>query len=528
VDGHEVATFALLAAVTLLLLAAYRTRIPYPILLVAGSAVLAFTPGAPEVEVDPDVILVVALPPLLYSAAFFTDLHGFRRDLRPIGLLAIGLVVMTTLAIGAVAHWVVGLPWDVAFVLGAIVSPTDPVAATAIAGRLGAPRRFVTIVEGESLVNDATGLIVYKFAVAAVVTGSFSLAQAVGAFFLDAAGGIAIGLLVGFAIAAIRRRVEDAPTEITISLLTPYFAYLPAEALGLSAVMAAVTSGIYLGWYAPALIAPETRLQAYSVWEIVVFLLNSALFVLIGLQLPGIIDALGDSKITSLVRDGMVLLLAVIAVRFLWVYPATYLPRKLSRRLRERDPAPSPKVVMLVAWTGMRGAVSLAAALAIPATVDGGGVFPDRDEVTFLVYTVILGSLLLEGLTLPGMIRRLGLGDGHIEERQEDRARLAAARAGLARIEELQESDEDWISPGQVSRLRGIYRYRVRRFGARMDGDRDGRLEETTLNYQRLRREVLEAEREELLRLVRAGEIGEEAMRRIERDLDLEDARLDI
>ena len=218
---------------------------------------------------------------------------------------------------------------------------------------------------------------------------------------------------MGFVISAIRRRVEDAPTEITISLMTPYFAYLPAEALGLSAVMAAVTSGIYLGWRAPVLIAPETRLQAYSVWEIIVFVLNSALFVLIGLQLPGIIDALGDSKISSLVLDGMVLLLAVIVVRFLWVYPATYLPRRLSARLRERDPPPSPKVVLLVAWTGMRGAVSLAAALAIPATVDGGGAFPSRDEVTFLVYTVILGSLLLEGLSLPGMIRRLGLGDGH-------------------------------------------------------------------------------------------------------------------
>lgn len=521
--GHEPALFLLLAAVALLLLAAYRSSVPYPILLVSGSALLAFIPGAPEVDVDPDVILVVALPPLLYAAAFFTDLHDFRRNLRPIGLLAIGLVVMTTVAVGAVAHWLVGLPWDVAFVLGAIVSPTDPVAATAIAGRLGAPRRYVTVVEGESMVNDATGLIVYKFAIAAVVTGSFSLAQAVGDFFIDAAGGVAIGLAVAFVIAFIRRRVEDAPTEITLGLLTPYFAYLPAEAADVSAVLAAVTAGIYLGWRAPALISPETRIQAYSVWEIVIFLLNSFLFVLIGLQLPALTDALGGAAVSSLVRDGVILLVAVIALRFVWVYTATYVPRLLAR---DPGPAPRPHVVLLIAWTGMRGAVSLAAALAIPATVDGGAAFPSGDEVKFLVYAVILGSLLLEGLTLPAMITRLGLADGGAEGREEDRARLRASQAALRRLDELQ--CEDWVSAAQVDRLRGTYEFRIRRFGARFDGDGDGAIEERTLNAQRLRREILEAERAELLGLLRAGEIGEEAMRRIERDLDLEDARLEI
>ena len=524
--GGELVATGLLLSVGALLIAAYRVRVPYPILLVAGSALLGLVPGMPDVTLPPDAILVLALPPLLYSAAFFTSLRDLRANLRAISLLAFGLVLATTLAVGAVAHLLIGLDWNVAFVLGAVVSPTDPVAATAIAGRLGAPKRYVTIVEGEAMLNDATGLIVYRYAVAAVATGSFSFSHASGDFLLSAAGGVAVGLAVGWVVAQFRSRIEDPPTEIAISLLTPYVAYLPAEAAGVSAVVAAVTAGIYLGWHAPRLISPATRIQAYAFWETIVFALNCALFVIVGLQLPAILDAISPQiPAGELAADGAVVLAAVILVRVAWVFAATYLPRRLSRRVRDRDPAAPPATVFLVSWTGMRGAVSLAAALALPVTLRDGSPFPDRGLVIFLVYTVILGTLLFQGLTLPAVIRMLGVG-GDSDVEAEDRARLLAAEAAIVRINDLRTAD--WVMDDSADRMRRLYEFRLRRFEARLDDADDGLLEERSRAYQRLRREALEAERFELLRLRAAGEIDEDIMRRLERDLDLEDVRLEI
>jgi monovalent cation/hydrogen antiporter len=384
----------------------------------------------------------------------------------------------------------------------------------------------VTVVEGESLVNDATGLIAFKFAVAAVVSGTFSLLDAGVEFVLTAAAGIAIGVIVGIVIAAVRRRLDDPTTEITISFLTPYLAYLPAEAVGASAVLAAVTSGIYLGWRAPLLISPQTRIEAYAFWRVVSFLINSALFVLIGLQLPAILDDLSGVSAGTLALDAVVVVLTVILVRFAWILPSTYVPRRIVPRWYAGDPGPPLSLTLLTAWTGMRGAVSLAAALAIPATVDGGGAFPDRALVVFLVYAVILATLLLQGLTLPVLIERLGLGAEESEERREALARIRAAEAAIERLDEL--AGEDWVRESSRVRMRGLYQFRVRRFGARFDDEDDGALEEGSQAYQRLRREALEAERDELLRLRTEGRISEEAMRRIERDLDLEDARLEI
>src|SRR4051794_5436543 len=333
---------AVLASAALLLVLAYRTAVPYPILLVIGGAGIGYIPGLPAVELPPEAVLVIFLPPLLYSAAFFSSLRDLRDNMRPIGLLAIGLVVMTTLGVGVVAHAVVDdLSWAAAFLLGAIVAPTDPVAATAIASRSGAPRRIVTVLEGESLVNDATALVAYKVALAAVLTGTFSLLDATGSFVWQSVAGVGIGIAVGAAVAEVRRVIEDAPTEITISLITPYFAYLPAEALGVSAVLAAVTSGIWLGWRAPRLITSATRIQLYSVWEVLTFVLNAALFLLVGLQLPGIVERISDDySAGELAVWAAVVAGAVIVIRFLWVFPATYLPRRLSRTLRERDPVP--------------------------------------------------------------------------------------------------------------------------------------------------------------------------------------------
>jgi Na+/H+ antiporter len=522
----DLVLLGVLLAVAAFLVAAYRTGVPYPILLVCGGAVIGFLPGVPATGLNPDLVLLIFLPPLLYAAAFFSSLRDLRADLGPITLLSVGLVVVTTVAVAGVAHAVIhGMSWQAAFVLGAVLSPTDAVAAGVIAGRVGAPRRYVTIVEGESLLNDATALIAYKFAVAAAVSGSFSLAAVGPRFVLNALAGLAIGLAVGWVVARLRKRIDDAPTEIAISLVTPYFAYLPAEALGVSAVLAAVTTGIYLGWHSPELITPATRIQAFAVWEVLAFVLNAALFVLVGLALPDALHAVRAELSTGrLALYGAVVSITVIAVRFLWVFPATYLPGRLWRAVR--GPAPAWQMPFLVGWTGMRGAVSLAAALALPLTIDDGGSFPARELIIFLTYSAIFATLVVQGLTLPALIRVLGVEDDGSQEHREVKARIKAARAALARLDEL--SGEDWVREESAQRMRALYEFRVRRFAARFDDGDDGAIEAGSQAYQRLRHQVLEAERQEIIRLRNEGRINDQIMRRIEHDLDLEDTRLEV
>ena len=518
-----------LVGVVALLVASQFARVPYPILLVLGGLALPVVPGIPDVELEPDLVLLVMLPPLLYAAAFFAPLRELRRNVTAISLLAVGLVLATMVVVAVVAHLALDFGWGPAFVLGAIVSPTDPVAATSIARRLGVPGRIVTIVEGESLINDATALVAYKTAVAAVVTGSFSLVSASGEFVISAVGGIAIGIAIGFVVAAVRRRLDNPPVEITIALFTAYFAYLPAEAVGVSGILAAVTVGVYMGRLTSQLTTPTTRIQGFAVWEIVVFLLNSALFVLIGLQLPLILEGLEGIGTAELLLDGGLIAATVIAVRLAWVFPLTYLPGWLSARLRARHPPPPAEQTLLVAWNGMRGAVSLAAALALPFATDAGGGFPERDLIIFLAFSVILGTLLIQGLTLPPLIKLLGVDDRDEDiEREEATARLLAAEAALARLDELVE--EDWVREDTVERVRGAYNYRRRRFQARFDeGDSEGvDYEDRSEAYQRLVREVLDAQRAKLLELLGRGEINNDVLRRIERELDLEDSRLEI
>jgi monovalent cation/hydrogen antiporter len=523
----DLVLLAVLVAVAIFLIVAYHSRIPYPILLVVGGAVIGFLPGIPNVTLNPELVLVIVLPPLLYAAAFFSSLRDLRDNLRPIGLLAIALVITTTVAVAVIAHAVIdGMSWEAAFVLGAVVSPTDALAATAIASRVGAPQRFVTIIEGESLVNDATALVIYKFAVAAAVTGSFSLAEAGGRFVLNAVVGIAIGIAVGWIVAQVRRMIDDAPTEITISLVTPYFAYLPAEALGVSAVLAAVTTGVFLGWRSPELITPATRIQAFSVWGIVQFVLNAALFVLVGLQLPSVLDGISDVPTGSIIGYAVVVAATVVLIRFLSVYATTYLPRLVSARFRERDPYPPWWFPVIVSWTGMRGAVSLAAALAIPQTINSGAAFPDRDLIIFLTYGVIAATLILQGLTLPPIIKAIGIEEDGSAAQRESKARLLAARAAIARIDEL--ADEDWVREDTADRVRRSFEFRIRRFSARFDDEDDGAIDARSYNYQRLVRETLEAQRGEIIRLRNQGRINDEIMHRIERDLDLEDTRLEV
>ena len=491
-DG--IVALALILAVATMLAVAPALRIPYPILLVLGGLVIGLVPGMPEFELEPELVFFGVLPPLLYSAAFFTSLRELRASAKPIGLLAVGLVIVTTVGVAVVAHtFIEDLTWSSAFVLGAIVSPTDPLAATSIARRFGVPRKLVGIVEGESLVNDGTGLVLYRVAVAAVVTGSFSAFYTGGLFVVSAGGGIAVGLGVGWLVRQIRRRLDNPPAEITISLLTGYVAFIPAELMGVSAVLAAVSAGIYLGWHTPEVTSAQVRLQGLAVWEIVQYLLNALLFVLVGLQLPVVIDALGDFSTARLLGYAALVSLTVIALRFAWVFVVILAPKWLARRMS------SWRGAVFLSWSGMRGAVSLAAALALPLETDAGVAFPGRELILFLTFAVILATLVGQGLTLPFVIRALRIEDDGVDDREDAKARIHAAEAALVRLEELVSAE--WVREDTAERMRGAYRFRTTRFRARLDDGDDGEIESRSQDYQRLRRELLDAERQALVDL---------------------------
>jgi len=516
----------LLTALALLLLAD-PLRIPYPILLVVGGLILGFAPGVPTVTLPPDAVIVGILPPLLYSAAFNTGLRDLKRNIRAISLLAIALVALTMVAVAAAAHYVMDLSWSVSFVLGAVVSPTDPIAATSIAHRLGVPRRAVAIVEGESLVNDGTALVLFKFAAAAVVVGSFSLVHAAADFVWTVLGGIAVGLVIGRVIRFIRFRVSNPPLEVTIAFLTGYIAFLPAAAIGGSGVLAVVTAGVYMGWHTPELTNVDTRLQGDGFWAIFSFLLNALLFGLVGLQLRPILDQLHGLSWEQLVGYSALLWVVVVAIRFACGFPIAHVPRLLSRSLRERDPTPPWQFIAFIGWAGMRGGVTLAAALAIPLETDTGAPFPDRALVIFLAFSIVLSTLVIQGLSLPGFVRLLKLErDDDADEREDAKARVHAVDAGLARLEELVE--EEWVREDTVERVRGMYNFRRNRFGARLDGSDEDGIEARSQDFQRLRRELLDAERMAVVALRNEGRISEDVMNRVMRDLDLEESRLDV
>jgi CPA1 family monovalent cation:H+ antiporter len=515
----------LLILVAMLVVVANKLRLPYPVILVISGLALSFVPRLPEVRLNPDFVFFLFLPPLLYPAALFTSWRDFRRNLHPILFLAIGLVLATTLSVAWVAHsFLPGLPWAAAFALGAIVSPPDAVAATAVIRRLGVPRRIEAILEGESLVNDATALVALQFAIAALVTGEFSLGQASLRFVYAGVGGTALGLLVGVLMRWVQRHLNDPPVQITISLFTPFAAYLLAERLHVSGVLAVVAAGIYLGWHSPLTLRAHTRLQAYAFWEMVVFLLNGFIFVVIGLQLPGILRSLEGESLSRLIAEGLLISAAVVFVRIAWVFPATYLPRLLSAKLRRRDPVPPLRLVTLVAWTGMRGVVSLAAAFALPLTLANGQPFPGRNYILFFTFCVILTTLVIQGLTLPILIRLLRIEDDGLTDEEECTARLEANQAAIAFIEERAASDS--IPREVLQRLRAEYDDRVQqlRSCAANNGDRSGGL--ATPHYQQLQHEALTVERRTIIRLRNEHIINDVALRRIQRDLDLAEARL--
>jgi Na+/H+ antiporter len=523
----EVLIAGLLVAVAGLSTVARALSVPYPIVLVVGGAALGFVPGLPEVHLDPEIVLVVFLPPLLYGASIFSNFNDLRSNLRGLTLSTVGLVLATMCTVAWAAHAIIpGLPWEAAFVLGAIVSPTDPLAAATIMRRLDAPRRMVSGIEGEGLFNDATALVAYRVAVATVVAGGFSLAEASLRFLLGAVGGVAIGLAVGLIVSEIRKRTSDTQISVTISLLTGYAAFVPADAIGASGVLATVTAGIFIGVRLARILPARVRLQGFFVWDILDFIVNAILFVLVGLQLRTVIDGLAGYSANSLAGYALVVSGAVVVTRLIWFFTVPYLIRAIDRRPAQRERRVGAQWRLVMAWSGMRGAVSLAVALAIPLTTDAGDPFPQRDLIVFLTFAVIFSTLVVQGLSLPVLIQRLGISDGGADADEELRARLVATKAAIEQLDSL--AAEDWTRDETVERMRGMYEYRKRRFAARAGKIDDDGYEDRSLAYQQMVQLVLQAQREALVRMRSNGDLSNEAMNRIIRELDLEESRLEI
>ncbi|MEU5696036.1 Na+/H+ antiporter [Actinosynnema sp. NPDC020468] len=487
-----------------------------PLVLVGVGLAVSFVPGLPEFALEPELVLVLVLPPLLYSAALDSSFLNFKANLRPIGLLAVGLVLVTTVGVGVVAHLVLpGLSLPAALVLGAVVAPPDAVAAVAIGRRLNLPRRTMTLLTGESLINDATALTAYKVAVVAALGAAGSWIDGTRTFVVAAGGGVLVGLVVGVGVGAIRQRLGDGVLESSLGLLVPFGAYLFAEEFGASGVLAVVVAGLWIGHNAPRS-SYYTRLQDTAVWRSVDVLLESFVFALIGLQFRSVVEAVSITP--ALLGAAAAVLAATILVRFLWMYPAAYLPRFLSKRIRERERAPGWRAVTVIAWAGMRGVVSLAAASALPLEM------PGRDVILFCTFVVTVGTLLVQGLTLPWVIRRLG----HFgtEEQQdalaEAQVQHAAAQAAVNRLDELV-SDGD-ATPGHVvDRLRIMAEHRGNAAWERLGRQQD---ESPAAAYRRLRRTMLDAERQVFIQARDDKQIDDEVLFRVLRELDLEEAAI--
>jgi CPA1 family monovalent cation:H+ antiporter len=523
---HQLETVILLLIAVLALAAfARKLLISYPILLVIGGMVLGFIPGVPTLRLDPDVVFLVFLPPILWSAAYFTSWRDFRSNFRPITLLAVGLVLATATAVAVVAHiWLPGLGWAGAIALGAIVSPPDAVSATAVAKRLGLPRRVVTILEGESLVNDATALILYRAAVTASVSGTFIFSDTVVDFFMAAGVGVVVGLLVGVVARWALKLMKDSFSEIAVTLLSPYIAWVLAEQAHASGVLACVAGGLYLRQHFSEAVAPTTRIQARAVWDFLVFMLNGLIFILIGLQLGVLREAIPSGMFIPLMLSGALVSVTAIVVRLIWVPLAAWIPRALSPSLRGRDPMPAWPSLFIIGWTGMRGIVSLAAALALPLTTAAGAPFPFRAEIILITFAVIFSTLVLQGLSLPPLIRVLNLREELTLEHEEMQAREHAATAALVRLDEV--ASEGWPIPEHLDQMRAHYGDRVQRYA------KDGTAPECTAEaieiFQRLRHETLTAERLAVIRLRNDGVISDDVLHRLEHELDVEALQLGI
>jgi Na+/H+ antiporter len=517
----------LLAVIAAVAVVAARLKIPPAILLVLTGVVLALVPGLPTVELAPELVLLLVLPPIVYSSAVAMSWSEFCFNLRPISLLAVGCVVFTTVATAAATHVMLGFPWPVGFVLGAIVSPPDALAPLSIARRLQIPRRILVILEGEGLANDATALILYRFAVAAVSVGVFSFGEALGLFAAIVVGEVLWGIGVGWLMLRLRRWAANPPIEILLSILTPFLAYWPPAHLGGSGVLATVTTGLYISWNGLRLISAATRLQGVFFWDFLIYLIEGMVFLITGLQARPLIDRIGHHPLSELAASAAIVCAVVIVSRFVWMYPATYLPRWLFPAIRRADPSPPWQWPFALAFTGVRGIVSLAAALAIPFTTADGQAFPDRDLILFLTFSVILVTLVGQGLLLPAVIRRLGLAHAGRRERQadraeENRARRQAIEAAITRLDEL--AAERRMAKDFVHPLRTRHRDRLRHIENRSDGNNGHR--KLTALHDEIESLLIDTERQQINQLFRDGKLKDEARRRIERELDLREADL--
>jgi CPA1 family monovalent cation:H+ antiporter len=518
--------WCLLLAVAVLATFARRLRIAEPIPFVLGGLALGFIPGVADIEFPPEVVFLLFVPPLVYLGAYLTPWRDFKSNMRPILMLAVGLVITTIFAVAAVTMAVVNepLPWSVAFVLATIVAPPDAVAVLAVTRHLKVPRRIVSVLEGESLANDAVALVAYRMAIAAAVSGTFSLATAGRQLAWASVGGLLIGWLVGALVLWVRRQISDPAVQVTLSLLTPFAAYLLAEAVEASGVLAVVTTGVYIARHSSRYFSAEIRTLSLSFWRVVEFLLNGLAFILIGLQLRKVYFALGDYPAGELLKDMGAIVLTIIVIRLLWVFPAAYLPLYFFPWLRRRNSYPPWQHVTLIGWAGIRGVDSLATALAVPLVVSAGKPFPGRNLVIFLSFGVILSTLILQGLTLPLLIRWFKLRDDGREESEEMKGRIAAAEAALRRLDEL--AREPWALPVCVERIRAIYDGRIRRFRARLRHEGERQEEVKAAAMRRLRLELLNAERRTVIDLRDREVINDDVLRDIERDIDLEELRV--
>jgi Na+/H+ antiporter len=501
--------------------------IPYPIVLVLGGLGIGFIPGDPQFSLDPDVIFLVFLPPLLQAAGYWASPRELLAEAAPLSALVVGLTLTTMIVVAAVAQAVIpGLGWTESLVLGAIVAPTDPVAATATFDRLKVSGRVQVLVEGESMLNDATALVAYKVALAAVVSGSFAAANASGDLILGIAGGVAIGLALAWLTLRALRRLEDPPLAILLGVVQGYAAFALADGIGASGVLAAVSGGLYLGWRGPEVIDADQRLNAQAFWRTLVFALNAILFILVGLQFPDVLRGVGgELSVGQIIGYGLLVSAIVIGVRIVWQFVLPGLGR-LDERFLALGAGEDWREQLLIGWSGMRGAVSLAAALALPLELDSGASFPSRDLIIYLTVAVILVTLVGQGLTLPALIRRLGLSSHEGWSPDEAVARLNAAQAALDRLDEI-EATEPSVPENALQRLRELYQARFARCVAALSGE-DGEvpIEDPLKGYQRLRTELIDTERDTLIKMRNEGRVKNELFRRLETDLDLDEARL--
>jgi CPA1 family monovalent cation:H+ antiporter len=494
-------------------------KLPLELLMLLSSLLIGLVPHLPRVAVVPEMVFLLFLPPILFASAYFTSWRDFKANRRPIALLAIGLVLFTSVSVAALIKMLIPtLMWPVAFALGAMVSPPDASAASALTRKLGLPRRLVTILEGESLVNDATALVIYRFALAAAISGVFSFPSAVAQSFWVALGGVAVGFCIGRAGLWLLIRLEDAKAQTVMSLITAFGAYIIGESVGVSGVISTVTAGLCFGRWLPMLISPKTRIEAKANWDLVLFIINGFVFTMIGLQLPGIVGNLRNHSWGHLILYAVAVNITVILVRFVWVFPATYLPRWIFPSIAAKDPSPPGKAVVVLGWLGMRGIVSLAAALALPE------LFPHRPLLIFLTYSVILVTLVLQPLTLPALLRYLKLQGGNEHAREESLARYHATKAVLDKLPTLKAVGAH--SAEQIEELRRRYERRLQTVEPNLS---EYAYSSTNVEDQQLRRllqNIIRWEREALQELRHDGKIHDEVFHALSYELDLEELRL--